>query len=194
MRKDLKNQKGFTLVELAIVLVIIGLLIGGILKGRAMIKNAKIKRVKADVDSIVAAVYNYQDKYGYLPGDDPNDRTSDLNAAQCSGGNGDGLFGSTAERICAWQELIGAGFVSGDPTTHDESKVAKTNPFGGRYLFRYGTVQGKTGNYLFIDNLPADVAEALDQKYDDGKYNSGDIRANNDYTGTGMRDMYWFVF
>lgn len=193
MRKDLKNQKGFTLVELAIVLVIIGLLIGGILKGRAMIKNAKIKRVKADVDSIVAAVYNYQDKYGYLPGDDPNNRRNDLGANGCTGGDADGLFDSN-EGACAWQELIGAGFISGDPSIHNESKVAKTNPFGGRYLFRYGTAQGKTGNYLFIDNLPADVAEALDQKYDDGKYNSGDIRASSNYSTTGVKDIYWFAF
>ena len=64
-RKSLKKEKGFTLVEIAIVLVIIGLLLAGILKGQAMIKQAKVKRLKADIDSIVASVYSYQDKYGY---------------------------------------------------------------------------------------------------------------------------------
>ena len=194
--KGVKKQRGFTLVELSIVLVIIGILLAGILKGQAMIKQAKIKRVKSDIDSIVAAVYNYQDRYGFFPGDDPNNRSSDLNATGCTGGDGDGLFDTDKqdERICAWQELIGAGFMSGDPTQHDETKVAKTNPFGGRYLFRYGTQHGRTGNYIFVDNLPKDVDKALDEKYDDGKYDQGTIRASDDYTGDGVVDQYWFVF
>ncbi len=190
MKRLRGNMKGFTLVELAIVLVIIGLLLGSILKGQSMIQNAKVKRLKADIDSIVAAVYNYQDKYNYLPGDDPNDRTSDLGATGCTGGDANGIWNGT-EPTCAWQELIGAGFVSGDPSVNTETKVAKTSPFGGRYLFRYNGTLGK--NYIFVDNIPSDVAKSLDEKYDDGKYNSGDIRANADYTG-GLRDMYWYVF
>ena len=189
--KRANSQKGFTLVELAIVLVIIGIILGAVLKGQEMIKQAKIKRVKSDIDSIVAAVYSYQDKYGVLPGDDPNNRETDLGATDCTGGNGDGVFSNTDESTCAWQELIGAGFIAGDPSIHDESKVAKRSPFGGRYLFRYSGALGK--NYIYVDNIPSDVAKSLDEKYDDGSYNSGDIRANADYTG-GLRDMYWYVF
>ena len=190
MRKRLKREKGFTLVELAIVLVIIGVLLGAILKGQSMIKQAKVKRVKSDIDAIVAAVYAYQDKYGYLPGDDPNDHTTDLGATQCTGGNANGLFNNNDERICAWQELIGAGFISGDPSIHDEDKIAKTSPFGGKYLFRYNGGLGK--NYIEVNHIPSDVAKSLDERYDDGKYNSGDIRASADYTG-GLRNMYWYV-
>ncbi len=185
MRRLVKGKKGFTLVELAIVLVIIGLILGAILKGQSLIQNAKIKRLKADVDSIVAAVYGYQDKYGYLPGDDPVDRFG----LGC-GGDADGIFDST-EYVCAWRELIAAGFVSGDPSATTEQTVAKTSPFGGRYMFRYNGTLGR--NYIYVDNVPSDVAESLDEKYDDGQYNAGDIRANADYTG-GLRDMYWFVF
>ena len=64
------NEKGFTLVEIAIVLVIIGLILGAILKGQSMIENAKIKRVVKQADEIRAAVYSYQDRYKQLPGDD----------------------------------------------------------------------------------------------------------------------------
>ena len=65
------RQAGFTLVEIAIVLVIIGLLLGGVLKGRDMITNAKIKRIENDFAGVAAAIYAYQDRYGVLPGDDP---------------------------------------------------------------------------------------------------------------------------
>ena len=66
------KQAGFTLVEIAIVLVIIGLLLGGILKGQEMITQAKIKNVVNDFNGITAAVNSYQDRYRALPGDDLN--------------------------------------------------------------------------------------------------------------------------
>ena len=67
---QLSKQKGFTLVEIAIVLVIVGLLIGGVLKGQEMITNAKLKRVESDNAGIAAAMFSYQDRYLQLPGDD----------------------------------------------------------------------------------------------------------------------------
>ena len=68
-------QRGFTLVEIAIVLVIIGLLLGGILKGQEMITQAKIKNIVADFSGVSAAYYGYQDRYRAIPGDDPNAAT-----------------------------------------------------------------------------------------------------------------------
>ena len=67
---QLTKQKGFTLVEIAIVLVIVGLLIGGVLKGQEMITNAKLKRIESDNAGIAAAMFSYQDRYTQLPGDD----------------------------------------------------------------------------------------------------------------------------
>ena len=80
-------QKGFTLVEIAIVLVIIGLLLGGILKGQEMITQAKIKNAVSDFSGISAAYYGYQDRYRALPGDDPNAATR-WSGAISGGGNG----------------------------------------------------------------------------------------------------------
>jgi prepilin-type N-terminal cleavage/methylation domain-containing protein len=126
-------QKGFTLVEIAIVLVIIGLLLGGILKGQEMITQAKIKNVIGDYSGISAAFYGYQDRYRQLPGDDAcagtsanpgmcgsaNGRWSTASPAPVSGdGNGrvTGYYSSTTDTDEArlwWQHLRAAGFVSG---------------------------------------------------------------------------------
>jgi prepilin-type N-terminal cleavage/methylation domain-containing protein len=69
--KQWKGQKGFTLVEIAIVLVIIGLLLGGVLKGQQLIANAKLKSLVNHANGLSAAVFAYQDRYKALPGDDP---------------------------------------------------------------------------------------------------------------------------
>ncbi len=66
----MKKQSGFTLIELAIVLVIIGLLLGGVLKGQELINSAKIKNIVNDFNSTSAAIYGYQDRYKALPGDE----------------------------------------------------------------------------------------------------------------------------
>ena len=64
-------KKGFTLVELSIVLVIIGLLIGGLLVGQSMIRTAKMGAFIRQIGQFDIAVSNFRTKYGYLPGDSP---------------------------------------------------------------------------------------------------------------------------
>ena len=65
-----RNQSGFTLIEIAIVLVIIGLLLGGVLKGQELINSAKVKNLATDFRNIPVFIYGYQDKFKSLPGDD----------------------------------------------------------------------------------------------------------------------------
>lgn len=67
-----RNPSGFTLVELAIVLVIIGLALGGLLKLQEAINGVKVRNFAGDFKNAKASVHGYQDKYKVLPGDDPN--------------------------------------------------------------------------------------------------------------------------
>jgi len=158
-------RKGFTLVELSIVLVIVGLLIGGVLKGKEMIESTKIKKVKTDIDSIVAATYAYQDKKGYLPGD---------------GVSGNGLI-EASESNAAWTALINEGLVSGDTAIQGG---AKKNPFGMHYGF---DVNG-TINVITTDVVDAQIISDLDLKFDNGNTATGDLTIK---TGTTLQ---WAAF
>ena len=65
-----RKEAGFTLVEIAIVLVIIGLLLSGVLKGQELINSAKVKNLAQDFRTVPTSIYAYQDKFRALPGDD----------------------------------------------------------------------------------------------------------------------------
>ena len=124
-----KQQAGFTLIEIAIVLVIIGLLLGGVLKGQEMINNSKVKRAVNDFNGVSAAVYSYLDRYGAFPGDDngANARWGVPN------GNGNGVIGADAwdnvganEESRVWVHLRNSGLVSGDVT--DTNTTGRARP------------------------------------------------------------------
>src|SRR4249920_300286 len=100
-------QAGFTLVEIAIVLVIIGLLLGGILKGQEMITQARIKNVVNDFNGITVAVTSYQDRYRFLPGDDPNADTRWTTQAPAKG-DGSGVIAGTYNATPAGATPTGA--------------------------------------------------------------------------------------
>ncbi len=65
----MKRQSGFTLIEIAIVLVVIGLLLVGVLKGQELINNAKVRNAISRMDELKAAVFGFQDRFNAQPGD-----------------------------------------------------------------------------------------------------------------------------
>ena len=191
------KQAGFTLVEIAIVLVIIGLLLGGILKGQEMITQAKIKNVVNDFNGITAAVNSYQDRYRALPGDDLNAVTRWVAQGAISGdGNGQLCAGacaatpivpnlynnSVATTLAApevnlfWWHLRLAGFVGGTTASGAGSSASQpANAANGIIGVQTGGM-GFTSNIVCSSNLPDKIAIAVDTQMDDGTSTTGQVR------------------
>jgi prepilin-type N-terminal cleavage/methylation domain-containing protein len=187
-----RQKGGFTLVELALVLVIIGLLITGVLKGEALIQNAKVKKVVNQKDSLTAAFYTYYDRYNYYPGDC---NVADVPVlGHTDPGNLNGQIDANTERSVLFQDLVLAQIINGGYT--GVANDVPTNPFGGTAIIQYwGTPPGSAialnANCITFTQIPYDVAQEMDRKYDDGVYNTGTMRANTVYTATSVKTIYW---
>lgn len=189
-----KQQSGFTLVEIAIVMVIIGLLLGGVLKGQEVITNARIKNINNDVSGISAALYSYQDRYSTLPGDDAaadaHVEGGIINGTVATVGNGviDGNYNDAgtlvavagnSESALVWQHLRSAGLISGDTG----SSLAPNHAFGGLTGIQTGVNdQGAnaslfTGNFISFATVNGDMVAILDSQNDDNDPDAGSIRA-----------------
>jgi len=185
-----KTQTGFTLIELAIVLVIIGLLLGGVLKGQELINSAKVKNLAADFRNVPVYIYGYQDKFKAMPGDDKAAVTH-LGAAATNagttGGNGviDGMWDSntaTDDSILFWQHVRLANLAPGPtviPSGTDMSGFVPTNSNGGRIgVSSTAPISGMPGTYFMCSSgIDAKFALQIDTTIDDGVTNTGSIRA-----------------
>ena len=192
-----RKQSGFTLVEIAIVLVIIGLLVGGVLKGREMITNAKIKRIENDFSGVSAAIFAYQDRYGVLPGDDPSASTRFSGTwGGADNGNGNGNIsggwsttnnGQESRKI--WKHLRGAGLIAGPVDNTNASYQQPSNAFGGLVGIDLN-LYNLSGHNIVFGEIPGDIAQILESRGDDGNPSSGSIQSHASQTVYAIDQRY----
>jgi prepilin-type N-terminal cleavage/methylation domain-containing protein len=183
------RQTGFTLIEIAIVLVIIGLLLGGILKGQELINSAKVKNLAADFRNVPVYVYGYQDKYRALPGDDKSVVMHNGGVLATTGGtvgNGviEGAWNSTTptdESYLFWQHVRLAGLAPGS-TVVGTPEYLPTNAMGGALGISNSGVNapiaGIRGSFVVCSGaIPGKFARQLDSAMDDGNGATGSMLA-----------------
>ena len=198
------KQTGFTLVEIAIVLVIIGLLLGGVLKGQELINSAKVKNFANDFRNIPLLIYGYQDKYRALPGDQtqapldiqfpPANRATACApgaAGHCVPGNGviDGTWDANSiadESFVFWQHARLAGLASGATVPANGSPYRPSNADGGfigiesasaHYILNSDGSTFLQGTYLVCSaGILGKFAKQLDTSMDDGNTQTGSMR------------------
>lgn len=199
------KQNGFTLIEIAIVLVIIGLLLGGVLKGQELITSARVRNLISAQEGVKAAYFVFLDRYRALPGD-YNQAGANIScgATACTNGNNNGTIRSIAdgdtvdEQIAVWEHLSKSGFINGSFTYSAGAETpasAPTNPYARYLRLAYDGIYGigttaapgvlrhniKTGN-----QIPSDLLAEIDRKSDDGVPTSGSFQFSiYDGGGTG---------
>jgi prepilin-type N-terminal cleavage/methylation domain-containing protein len=185
--RGMQKQAGFTLIEIAIVLVIIGLLVGGVLQGQSLIENARVKQAVKDFNGTAAAMFGYQDRYGAIPGDEGPAATINARGAAWNGtaGGNNGIltvslnntFRGQDENDNFWRQLKAAGFLSGNPADAGDLSLP-TNGWGGRMGITTAIMgNGLAGTKVCMSEVPGSAAIGLDTQMDDGNGATGRVRA-----------------
>lgn len=188
-----RSQSGLTIVESALVLLVIGLLFAGAVLGQNLIANGQAREVIASHDGQRAAILAFQDRFRSLPGD-YLEAVANIPRVQHSG-NGNGRVennaaplaptGVAAEDILAWDHLSKAHFIQGayEFNAIPSAATLPRNRYGGfvdlAYDTAYATASGtapqhhtlKTGN-----QIPVELLAQVDQKIDDGAALTGSFR------------------
>lgn len=186
-KASMAGQGGFTLIEIAIVLVIIGLLLGGVLRGQELINTARVRALSNTADGVTAAWFSFQDRYRAFPGDYAQ---ASVNLPDTLvNGNGNGLVDTDVERANVWVHLEAAGYITGSfdgaGVAVDEYACPLTrcpdNGFGvGMNLSHTrqsgGTIGADAHELITGRAIPVEVLAELDRKIDDGRPFTGAMR------------------
>jgi prepilin-type N-terminal cleavage/methylation domain-containing protein len=200
MKYPEKMQRGFTLVEIAIVLVIIGLLLGGVLKGQELVNSAKVKNLANDFRSISSFVYAYQDRFRALPGDDRAANThlngattaTTPNTANVGNARINGNWNSTTttdESFLFWQHVRLAGLATGTPDTASPDYPPR-NAEGGRIgvtgdpILTSPATPYPASFYICSRGIQGRYARQIDTTIDDGNTATGSVRVITDDSAT----------
>jgi prepilin-type N-terminal cleavage/methylation domain-containing protein len=190
MKKSRRRAQGFTLVEIAIVLVIIGLLLAGLLNAQSVLRNARTKDAIKAVTDLANAAQQFHDRYGAWPGTLQTAATAIPSMNVACVGNATGLIASAAESVCASESLIRSSMLRGDAT--QPIRISGTNGFATLSVTGAGVaLSGIAGlpanwrNVIRIQNTDCDVIVQMDRLLDDGGANTGNLRTTANACGTG---------
>ncbi|WP_025770530.1 prepilin-type N-terminal cleavage/methylation domain-containing protein [Thioalkalivibrio sp. HK1] len=191
MRKT--RSRGFTIVEIAIVLVVVGLLLGAVMKGQELIGSARVRNIIDSVSGIEAAYFGFVDRYRRVPGDwGMKEASVAIGVTLNGGGDNDGRIDNESsdkwkEPNALWEQLAKAGFLQGEfkggtAEPNATNRLAPLNPYnrimvigstddylaGGTATVRLNLVLGR--------GMPVDIAREVDVKLDDGAPDTGSVR------------------
>ena len=188
---------GFTLVEIAIVLVIIGLLLGGILKGYELMANARVRELISQQEGIKVAFLAFEGRFRAMPGDYARATTYIAGSTQNGNGNGQIEDSSTPiESILVWEHLSRAGFLTG-AYTYSATESALTSPDNRNGVYQRIVYDGLYGagttaapsrlrhNIKSGSQMPVEIVAEMDRKIDDGAPFTGGFQFSS-YRGNGV--------
>ena len=186
----MRKERGFTLVEIAIVLVIIGLLLGGILRGQELIQNARVRNIIDQQNSVKAAFFGFQDRFRMTPGDLTAAQQTQVGAgvvaATTNPGNGQI---DPADSATAFQNITTTGFISCQTCTGTGASTnlnSPVNAYGGAlqlvsdavYSVPAAVVASLRHNIKTGPLIPSNVMYEADVKVDDALPLTGQFRSS----------------
>ncbi len=166
-------NRGYTLIELALVLVVVALFLGGVfVGGAAVLENARTATLLGQIKDLAAASRDFKSRYGYYPGDLPNAATLITTdggissgcsyAASSSSIVGNGIVNSNAESRCALEHLVKSRMLSKVELSGSNYRIP--HPFGGGEVSLWYTASNE--NAVRVTNLPCSIALRIDDKLD----------------------------
>jgi len=189
-----RRMRGLTLIEMASVLVISGLMLQAVMSGQNLIQSARLQSLSAQQDAIAAAILMFHERYRALPGDYANSLAAiPCEGVACPGGDENGSIDADSvlgknEDLLAWTQLSAAGFLNGFfrietiTTVTPSPQNSPQNVFGGFLQFAHDARWGPSGNTVRRLNaktgnqLPVALVAALDRRVDDGRAGSGRVQ------------------
>lgn len=179
MLKIKKIKSGFSLIEVAIAVVVIGLLASFTIKGGKLIQSAKLNSVYDQVTTFKVATQLFMEKYGFLPGDLPN--ANEMIKAGVESGHGDGKISSLDDAKRFWNHLVNSGFLNSELTDgYPSSKIGghfyvsnNLNDHEGLWVI---LANGTNDNLNFQGIITTENAHSIDRNNDTGDPTTGEIQ------------------
>ena len=192
MTNSRHRAEGFTLVEIAIVLVIIGFLLAGILNAQSVMRNARTKDTIKAMTDMANASQQFRDRYGAWPGTLQNAAAPTGSipglSASCVG-NATGVISSPAESACASESLIRSSMLRGDATQPIRTNGPTTLSVTGAALSGVAGLPAGWRNVVRIQATDCDVIVQMDRLLDDGNTTTGNLRTSANVCGASGSDQ-----